>query len=70
MNWEAMGAIGEVVGAAGVIITVIYLALQVRQNSDLIRNNSKQLEQSYELAQAQAIKQSNSQQDAMLTIAQ
>lgn len=33
MNWEAMGAIGEIVGAAGVIITLAYLAVQVRQNS-------------------------------------
>lgn len=30
MNWEAIGAIGEVVGAAGVIISLLYLALQIR----------------------------------------
>ena len=30
MNWEAIGAIGEIVGAAAVIITLIYLASQVR----------------------------------------
>ena len=28
MNWEAIGAISEVVGAAGVIFTLIYLAMQ------------------------------------------
>ena len=33
MNWEAIGAIGEVVGAAGVIITLGYLAIQIRQNT-------------------------------------
>ncbi len=33
MNWEAIGAIGEVLGAAGVIITLAYLAVQIRQNS-------------------------------------
>jgi hypothetical protein len=30
MNWEALGAIGEVVGAAGVVVTLLYLAVQVR----------------------------------------
>jgi hypothetical protein len=33
MNWEAIGATGEVLGAAGVIITLAYLAVQIRQNS-------------------------------------
>jgi hypothetical protein len=30
MNWEAIGAVGEVVGAAGVIISLLYLAVQIR----------------------------------------
>jgi hypothetical protein len=30
MNWEAMGAIGEIVGALSVILTIGYLAVQVR----------------------------------------
>jgi hypothetical protein len=33
LNWEAIGAIGEVIGAAGVIISLLYLAGQVRSNS-------------------------------------
>jgi hypothetical protein len=33
MNWEAIGAIGEVAGAAGVVATLIYLAVQIRQNT-------------------------------------
>jgi hypothetical protein len=33
MNWEAISAIGQIVGAAGVIISVIYLAQQVRSNA-------------------------------------
>ena len=33
MNWEAIGAIGEIVGGAGVIATLIYLAVQIRQNT-------------------------------------
>jgi len=33
MNWDALGAIAEIFGALGVIITIAYLAVQVRQNS-------------------------------------
>ena len=37
MNWTAIGAIGEFLGATGVIITLIYLARQVRQNTRATR---------------------------------
>ena len=30
MNWEAIGAIGEILGAFAVVITLLYLALQIR----------------------------------------
>jgi len=30
MNWEAVGAIGEVIGAIAVLVTLMYLASQVR----------------------------------------
>jgi len=30
VNWEAIGAVGEVIGAAGVIMTLLYLAVQIR----------------------------------------
>jgi secreted Zn-dependent insulinase-like peptidase len=33
MNLQDWGAIGEVVGALGVIVTLIYLAKQIRQNT-------------------------------------
>jgi hypothetical protein len=33
MNWEAIGAVGEVLGAIGVIATLAYLAIQIRQNT-------------------------------------
>ena len=35
MNWNAIGAIAELVGAAGVIITLLYLALQIRRSNRL-----------------------------------
>ena len=33
MNWDAIGAIAELLGALGVILTLIYLAIQIRQNT-------------------------------------
>jgi len=33
MNWEAISAIGEIVGATAVVVTLIYLAVQVRQGT-------------------------------------
>jgi hypothetical protein len=33
MNWEAIGAVGETVGALAVLVTLIYLAMQIRQNT-------------------------------------
>jgi hypothetical protein len=40
MNWEAIGAIGEVVGAVVVIITLVYLTIQLRQNTKAIEHSS------------------------------
>jgi hypothetical protein len=44
MNWEAIGAVGEIVGALAVLVTLIYLAIQVRhtrraQQAEAIRAN-------------------------------
>ena len=33
MNWEAIGAIGEIAGALAVVLTLFYLAKQIRNNS-------------------------------------
>jgi hypothetical protein len=33
MNWEAISAVGQIVGAVAVVVSVIYLALQVRSNA-------------------------------------
>jgi hypothetical protein len=37
MNWDAIGASAEMLGAVGVIATLVYLALQIRQNSHQLR---------------------------------
>ncbi len=33
MNWDAVGAIAELLGAIGVIASLLYLAAQIRQNT-------------------------------------
>jgi len=33
VNWEAAGAIGEIVGAAAVVLTLLYLAAETRKNA-------------------------------------
>jgi hypothetical protein len=42
MNWNAIGAIGEILGAVAVVVTLIYLSIQLRQNSLQIRIASSQ----------------------------
>lgn len=42
MNWEAVGAVGEIAGAITVLITLIYLALQVRQNTNQLQDTAMQ----------------------------
>jgi hypothetical protein len=41
MNWEAIGAIGELVGGAVVVASLIYLAVQVRQNTNAVRSTTR-----------------------------
>ena len=38
MNWTAVGAIGELVGGVVIVITLIYLAIQIRQNTKNLRS--------------------------------
>ena len=33
MNWDALGALGEIVGASGVIASLFYVGYQIRQNT-------------------------------------
>ena len=42
MDWDAISAVGELVGATAVVISIIYLALQVRQNSSHVRSSRYQ----------------------------
>ena len=48
MNWDALGAVGEIVGAAAVLATLIYLARQVTHSVNLARaQQNKGLMDSY-----------------------
>ena len=40
MNWDAMGAIGEIIGATAVIATLLYLAVQTRQTRMAVQDSS------------------------------
>jgi len=57
VNWEAIGALGEIVGAGAVVVTLIYLAGQVRQATRATRAASFQaasaLEQEFLLSVGQ-----------------
>jgi hypothetical protein len=33
MNWDAIGAIGETIGAVAVVISILYLSIQIRSNT-------------------------------------
>ncbi len=40
MNWDALGAIGEITGAVAVFVTLVYLAIQIKQNTKFERANA------------------------------
>jgi hypothetical protein len=41
MNWDAVGALAELVGAGAVVLTLIYLSIQLRHNTQAVRNESE-----------------------------
>ena len=41
MNWEAVGAISELIGALGVIASLGYVAYQIRQNTKQLEQNER-----------------------------
>ena len=42
MNWEAIGAMGEIVGAIAVLLTLFYLSIQIRQGVKLARSQIRE----------------------------
>jgi hypothetical protein len=41
MNWDALGAIGEIIGAIAVLATLIYLAIQTRLTRKAVEESSQ-----------------------------
>jgi hypothetical protein len=41
MNWEAIGAVSETIGALAVVITLVFLIFQLRQNTTALRQQSE-----------------------------
>lgn len=41
MHWQALGAIGELGGAIGVVATLVYLSIQIRQNSAVTKAQTR-----------------------------
>jgi hypothetical protein len=39
LNWDALGAIAELLGAVAVIVSILYLAAQVKQSAADVRSN-------------------------------
>ena len=42
MNWDAVGAMGEIIGAGAVVISVVYLAVQIRKQTQDARLQATQ----------------------------
>ena len=51
MSWEALGALGEVIGAVAVVFTLAFLAVQ-------IRHGSRSIDQNNALAESEAVTRS------------
>ncbi len=43
MNWDAIGAIAELLGAIGVIASLVYLATQIRHSREQMSQNTRAL---------------------------
>jgi len=42
MNWDAIGAVGEILGALAVVVSLGYVAIQIRQNTEATRDLAAQ----------------------------
>ncbi len=40
MNWEAIGAVGEIFGALAVFVSLVYLGVQTRQNTRALKSSA------------------------------
>ena len=40
MNWEAIAAVGQMLGSVAVLVTLVYLAIQTRQTKQIARSEA------------------------------
>ena len=40
MSWEALGSIAEIVGAVAVVISLLYVAFEIRSNTNTLKANT------------------------------
>lgn len=40
MNWDAIGAVGEILGAIAVFVSLVYLAIQTKNNTKALRSSA------------------------------
>jgi hypothetical protein len=40
MNWEAIGAISGIVGTLALLVTLVYLAIQIRNNTNAVKSEN------------------------------
>ena len=55
MDWEAVGAIAELLAAIGVIGSLVYLAKQIKANSDNVTQNTRALISDRDVSSNEAI---------------
>jgi len=41
LSWQDLGSIGELISAVAVVVSLVYLAFQIRQNTSQIEQNTK-----------------------------
>ena len=40
MNWDAIGAVGEIIGALAVVLTLVYLSIQIKENTRISKSEA------------------------------
>lgn len=54
MNWEAAGAVGEILGAIAVVATLLYLAKQTRINTEAVKVNNLRIRTDRDIAHSRS----------------
>ena len=49
MNWEAMGAVGDLLGAIAVVVSLVYVASQVRSGTQALKTSTRDAASRYML---------------------